>query len=101
MGILLSHARLATQSRRVELRLEACRIADELLEGWWPEPDKFPRNDSGHVAEGNTWIWRTQIVENAAAADLGAEVVALEILGPEQEDETPLARVEILLPARR
>ena len=101
--ILVARAKLTAQGRRAELRIEACRLADELLESWWPDRRKIPRNGTGRIPGPGDWRWRTRVVDNRAAEEMDAEVIALEILAPGSEDgrDTPPVRVEILLPGRK
>jgi len=84
------------------LRLEACRLADEMLSAWWAKREEFPRTGEGPVPGHERWRWRTRLVEHPQAAALGAEVVALELFVSEGGDEAagaapPAARVELLL----
>jgi hypothetical protein len=96
VAVLVAGARLTTQQGRAAQRLEACRMADGLLESWWPEREKLPRRGGGAVPGADGWSWRTLVVENAEAEALGAEVVALEIADARQPDAA-LVRVELLL----
>lgn len=100
VSVLLAASRLHVQASRAESRIAACRVADGLLEAWWPKPDAFPRASEGAVAGSGGWSWRTRVVENAAARTVKAEVVALEIFAPGAGRETPAARVELLLPEK-
>jgi len=100
--MLMGQARLVAQQARADERLEACRLADRLLEDWWQDPDSFPRNDSGAVSGTRSWQWRTQPVANEEAEAVGAEVVALELRrdeAAEDADENASLRIEVLLPA--
>jgi hypothetical protein len=100
--ILLARGRFVTRGRDVDRSLEACRLADELLERWWQDRRKIPRNGAGEIPGRYGWRWRTRIVDNEDAADLGARAVAVEILPPREGSDdgepSPAARVEILLP---
>lgn len=100
MAILVSNARLTAQAGRAQRRIEACRIADELLEKWWPQRDRLPRDEGGRVSRRKGWTWRTRRVENEAAEAMDAQVIALEVFGPNDRLEAPATRVEILLPRR-
>ena len=100
VSVLLASGRLSQQARRTERRLEACRIADDLLAGWWPRASQIQRMADGEVPGHAGWRWRTQPVRNDQARALRGEAVAVEILAPDRtDDEFPAARVEILLPA--
>jgi hypothetical protein len=100
VSVLLAASRLHVQAARAEARITACRIADGLLEAWWPKPDAFPRRGQGAVAGREGWSWRTEVVENTAARTVKAEVVALEIFAAGADRGTPMARVEVMLPER-
>ncbi len=95
--ILITSGRLNTHSVRAANYTKAYRVADGLLEQWWPEKEAFPRNDSGDVPDHEYWRWQTSIVSNDEAQELGAEVVALEIIDSQNPLE-PLAHIEIMLP---
>ena len=100
-GIIVANARLISQASRARLRIEACEIADGLMERWWDKRDEFPRNEAGSVRGREEWRWRTGIVKNEAAEAMDAEVVALEVFAPGCRGTSPTARVEILLPYKR
>ncbi len=102
-GIVVSAARLEGQRGRATRRAEACRLADALLEGWWRDLDEFPRSGSGPAPGHDGWTWRTEVVESETARDLGGEVVALEVRGPDPDaegGERAVVRVELLLPEK-
>jgi hypothetical protein len=97
-AIVIADARLKTQIRTSELRVEACDVADEWLRAMWASEGGVPREDEGEVAGREGWRWRTRRVENPAAVEMTAEIVSLEIFAP-GIGERPLAvRVELLLP---
>ena len=115
---LVAAGRLEIQRGLASMRLEASAVADGLLDGWWANRDKLPRNSSGTAGADGEWTWVTRVVPNEDAAVLGAEVVALEVFridGTNGTNETdridrtdrtdgvgdarrPLARVEFMLP---
>ena len=96
-SIVLANARLTGQSRRAALRHQAVGIADELLTQWWyQKAEQFPRAGSGEVPGRGGWKWQTTPVENAGAQALGGEVVALEVLAP--DNGIVAVRVEVALP---
>jgi hypothetical protein len=90
--------RANTQSRASDLRLEACRAADACLNTWWPDRENFPRAGAGDVQGHAGWKWRTRRVDSAEAAALRTEVVAVDILAPDQEPDRPALTVEVVLP---
>ena len=98
-GILTANARMSVQAARASRRVEACRIADELLNAWWPKRDELPRSAGGQVKDRPGWTWRTRVVDSKAASDMNAEVVALEIFAPGSNGASgaAAARVEVLL----
>ena len=103
VSILLANDRLGMQSRHADQRMEACVIAQEFLSAWQKQStsapsgfDAIPRNQSGLVAGHPGWQWRTITVNNADAAGLGGEVLALEILAPGESGE-PIEHVELLV----
>ena len=100
VALLAGASRMQGQSVRADRRINACRTADGLLEGWWEKPDAFPRSSSGTTEAG--WSWRTHVIENPQAAAMKGEVVAVEVFAPGQggESSSPAARVEVMLPER-
>ena len=111
-AILVTSGRLETQAARSERRVEACRIAEDLLGQWFAKPEKFPRNAEGPVRDRPGWRWRTYTVTGARtdpARKLRADVIAVEVFSPGSPGSPGLAgdpnaaaaRVEIVLPAMR
>ncbi|MCY2929863.1 MAG: hypothetical protein NTV86_10295 [Planctomycetota bacterium] len=105
VALLMAAHRLNVQARRSQARLEACRIADELLAAWWPTREDFPTDSSGPVAGREGWRWRTSTQAGREdARRLGARTVALEVFAPPAPGDAPgqaawaAAKVEILLP---
>ena len=94
---IVAAGRLEAQSARSELRVEACRVADQLLETWWTDRSEIPRSDSGLTGVDQQWRWRTCIVDSDAGQEFGAEVVALEVFPADGAHCDALARVELLL----
>ena len=98
VSILIGASRLQAQAARAERRIEACRVADGLLKGWWAKRDEFPREARGTVPGHNGWRWRTRGSENESARALGGEIVALEIFAPEASSDRAATRIEVFLP---
>ena len=94
---LMASARQRGQAADAERRLEACRIADELLAQWWSDPEGMPAADQGIVPGRGGWRWRTEVVRNGEAQVLNAQVVALTVFGGDVE-APPLVRIEVLRP---
>jgi len=97
VGILTAHARMTVQTGRAGVRVEACRVADELLAAWWLDLDKLPREAAGPAGSHPGWTWRTQRVKNDTATALDAEAVRLSIYAPGQSGSLPAASVEFLV----
>ena len=97
VALLVATSRLKAQDACAEYRLEACRVADGLLSGWWARKEEFPRTGSG-IVEGGSWSWRTRLVPNRAAKEIGAQVVALEVFPGRSDGGDPVVRVEVVLP---
>ena len=100
VSVLLAGSRLTVQGHRAEKRVEACRIADELLSTWWPRINSIDHDSGGQVPGHEGWLWRTQTVENENASKLSARIVALEVFAPGEAEDAPAARVEILVAAK-
>jgi len=99
VGIVLAGVRLGAQTRASEQRIEACRAADQLLQTWWADPARLPREGGGEVAGHPGWTWRTQKTAGCFAAEMGIDTVSLEIHAPGAADR-PAARVEFLVPPK-
>ena len=101
VAILLSASRLQASAARADRRIEACRVADSLLETWWAaKPEDFPRAASGTVGGAGGWSWRTTLTENPESRAMKAETVALEIFAPGAPKGEPAVRVEVVLPEK-
>jgi len=109
VGILMADSRQRRQTWCAERRIEACTIADGLLEQWWPKRDEMPRSGGGPVDGHDRWTWRTRTVISRDAERIGGQVVVLEIYGPDlpaggdstvaaELSREPAARVELLMP---
>ncbi len=97
-AVVLANARFTVQARSAEVRLEACRIADELLGNWFADENVFPKNTGGEIAAHPGWRWQTARSENKSATELDAEVVSLKVFAPGSENGQPAVEVELLLP---
>ena len=112
VSLLVAQSRMTAQRARADQRLEACRLADRLLESWWADKDNFPRSGQGTVSGLYRWRWRTGVAvdkggkeskvgEEAEAA--GAEVVVLELRREGTRGAgggKPALRIEVLLPKK-
>jgi len=96
-AVLLADGRLAQQESRAQHRLEAQAAANSLLAAWWSDRDALPLAADGDVPGHDGWRWRTAVVPNAVAEELGANVVRLEIVDATSDSPHPLASVEVLV----
>jgi len=96
-AVLLADARLTRQELLARHRLEAQDAANSLLAAWWADRDTFPCAADGDVPNHDGWRWRTAVIPNAAAEELGADVVRLEIVDVYGDSPNPLAYVEVLV----
>jgi type II secretory pathway pseudopilin PulG len=94
VSVLIASGRQRAQAAGAERRMEACRVADDLLDRWWSDPEGMPPTGQGPVPGRDGWRWRTQATTDEGARILGARVVALEIT--ESGHATALVRVEVL-----
>ncbi len=97
-AVLLASARMQAQARRAADRTEACRVADELLESWWPKRDKMPIGSEERVPSREGWTWRARSVRREMLGELEADVVAVEVFREGRGGGEPAARVEVVLP---
>jgi len=101
VALLVGQAQMTAQRARADERLEACRLADRLIESWWSDKENFPRSGQGTVFGLYRWRWRTQVVPSKEALGASAELVALELVREGAEtakDRRAALRVELLLP---
>jgi len=104
VSLVVTSSRMASQRRRAEDTITACRIADELLDKWWAKRSDMDRSGGGEVPGREGWTWRTRTRQTRQADALAGEVVVLEIHPPEAQGlskpEAAAATVEILLPKK-
>ena len=95
--LIVGQARLVRQTGRAQRKIEAVKIADQLLTTWWQNRTNFPYQGSGPA--GPDLIWQTRIIERPELTALGAEVVRLDIVDQRPEAAgTSLTSVEVVLP---
>jgi hypothetical protein len=95
--MIASQSRIVKQAGRAQRRLDAIRLADHLLTGWWQDRTKFPVQGSGPV--GDEMIWLTKKIQKPELERLGAQVVRLEIIDQRsQAAGVVLSTVEVVLP---
>ena len=95
--VLLAKGNLARQNRQAADRVEACQVLEGLLNQWWSDRSKFPRNGEGEVPGQAAWRWQTHVLDNPQAKPLHAEVVAVALYPADGSADQPAARVEVLL----
>jgi Tfp pilus assembly protein PilV len=102
VSVLTARSRAARQTVLARARQDATRSADRLLARWWADPATLPRSATGVTPDAHHFTWRTRVLDNPTARDLGASVVRLEVTDPGLQAESPqiLVAVEILLPAK-
>ncbi len=98
-GIVLTQANLSVQSRRTLQTRQACQLADGLLSLWWQEEAIIPRNSSGEIADPPGWRWQTFVYYTDQADVLGAEVLRLNLFGPDSLENKPTLSIEVLVPS--
>ena len=97
-AVVMTNARMTAQTRSAVLRLEACRIAEGLLQSWYSQEAGVPRDGMGDVTDHPGWRWRTRIAENETAAAVRAEAIQLQVFAPGvKEDGSPVVEVELLV----
>lgn len=101
VAILLAQSRLHRQAIRADSRLEACRVADKVMEGWWPKRATLPRSGTGAIEGQKNWTWRTRPRDDESAKAMNMQVVVLEILPAGKPELGPAASLEIVLPNER
>ena len=60
VGLIMAKARHSRQSTEASERIEACHLADQLLQLWWTGPDGVPTNSSGPIEGKPDWQWQTR-----------------------------------------
>lgn len=103
VAILMAQAGYTRQAATAERRLRAVSAADELLQGWWREPERFPVSTGGAIAGDAGLAWRTRVVSATGLQNLEARVVRLDVFDTfnPSRDETPLVSLDIVLPMQR
>jgi len=104
-AVLVATSRLRVQDARAARRIEACRLADAMLDELWKKPEDFPRKGSGRVSGSRDWQWRASVVPSADANEMSGELVAVEFFqaanGRLTDGNQPAMRVELVLPTVR
>jgi len=108
-AVLVATSRLRIQDAQAARRIEACRLADAMLDELWKKPEDFPRKGSGRVSGSRDWQWRASVVPSVDANELNSEVVAVEFFQANKaankasiaDGGPPALRVEVVLPTVR
>jgi type II secretory pathway pseudopilin PulG len=100
VAILFAQAGYTRQSAIAERRTRAVSAADELLQGWWRQPERFPVSTSGVIAGSSGLSWKTRLVSTTGLQNLEAQVVRLDIIDERgtSRDAPPLVSVDVVLP---
>jgi hypothetical protein len=95
-AVVVGHGRLAHQSRAAQERLEACTVANALLDRWWTA-GQIPRDTQGDVEGREGWTWRTSTEPMDAKEGPEAEVVVLKVFAPGADPESASTQVRVLV----
>jgi Tfp pilus assembly protein PilV len=98
VSILTVRSRAARQTVLARTRQDATRSADRLLTRWCADPATFPRGATGVMPDAPQFTWRTRVIDNQSARNLGASAVRLEVSDPDAPEI--LIAVDVLLPSR-
>jgi hypothetical protein len=79
VSVLLTIGAHRRQTQQAEHRLAAADLADRLLAAWYSSSRGVPRNATGPLLDGNTWFWRTRVVDVGRVEQFPVEVVRLQI----------------------
>jgi len=98
-ALVLANARLTAQTIAAGSRLEACRIAEDLLRDWTTSEDGVPRSGSGEITGRPGWLWHTEPHENEQADELRSAVISVRIFAPGTNAQGPPSlQLELLVP---
>ena len=95
VATLVARGDHARQWRHAQDRLLAIERANDQLATWWRERDKLPYSGSGTLDAEAGLTWRTSIIDNRQATDLGFQVVRFEVLNTRR---IVLTQVDLYLP---
>jgi uncharacterized membrane protein len=96
--IVIGRNRLIGQYHAAQRRQAAVQAAERLLADWWKDPTRLlPRSAQGPVDGADHLQWRTQVVPQAAADQLGGQVVRLQMIGQSPQDRRVQAEGLVLL----
>jgi len=96
-SVTIARGRFMLQAARAQQKLIATRAVDEMLSSWLSAPPQnIPVPSQGIIEGSSNLIWRTQLRADAAAQNLGAQVVTLDVFDRANRDERVLS-VEFLI----
>jgi hypothetical protein len=110
VGVVLAKSRHTHQVALAERKHAAVRAADALIAEWWKSVDGVPVGKAGAVESDASLVWETRVVRNPPLERLGARVVRVEVheaeAGPSRSQEAPeagevpepLVAVDLVLP---
>lgn len=104
MGSVLAGSLLAYSSHRKQLsmatkRIEATRIADQMVQQLSAQTDGIPVGARGLVSGKPNWFWQTEAVGFTELATVRLRVVRFQIF-ERRPAVTPLVTIEIVAPTR-
>ncbi|MCO8121765.1 prepilin-type N-terminal cleavage/methylation domain-containing protein [Stieleria sp. TO1_6] len=102
MGSILVASLLAFSKHRHQLslaekRIQATRVADDLVHQLSQHSDGIPIGARGLVAGKPGWIWQTSLVGMASLATVPLQVVRVELIHVDRETQ-PLVWVDLVKP---
>lgn len=101
VALLLARGNLLAQHATAQQKLEAVRIADRLLGGWYAEGSTIPMDEQGAVEGHPGWSWQTQTVEMPSASDdpLPTGMLRVELFSANSPTpQSAIVTVEIVIP---
>jgi type II secretory pathway pseudopilin PulG len=101
-AVTVARGRFLRQWAEADRRVQATRAADALLSEWLSgSPQAVPIRSQGPLVGGAAnQIWRTQVIRDSAAAELGAIVVRLQVFEMSAPAKATVT-VDFLLPSPR
>jgi type II secretory pathway pseudopilin PulG len=101
-AVTIARGRFLRQWGEADRRLQATRAVDAMLSEWLSgSPQAVPIRSQGPLIGGAAnQIWRTQVIREPAAQELGAIVVRLEVFETSARAK-PSVAVDFLLPSPR
>jgi prepilin-type N-terminal cleavage/methylation domain-containing protein len=104
-SLVVARGRYLHQWTLAGQKQQAVQAADQLLAGWWADPQKFPRQQAGELPKSNLQ-WRTSVLDSKSATDLKVQIIRLELfekrenadrIATDGEKQSPLVQVDVVL----